>query len=43
VAPPPGPANDATTTVASRPATAPQLDSGAATNVHSPSPFPSGF
>jgi hypothetical protein len=43
VAPPPGLANDATTTVASRPATAPQLDSGAAANIHSPSPFPSGF
>jgi len=25
------------------PATAPQLDSGAATNIHCPSPFPSGF
>ncbi len=25
------------------PATAPQLDSGAATNIHRPSPFPSGF
>ena len=43
VAPPPRPANDATTTIASRPGTAPQLDSGTATNVHSPSPFPSGF
>src|SRR5579863_9682823 len=27
----------------STPATAPQLDSGAATNIHCPSPFPSGF
>jgi hypothetical protein len=26
-----------------RPATAPQLDSGAAANIHCPSPFPSGF
>jgi hypothetical protein len=28
---------------ASTSATAPQLDSGAATNIHCPSPFPSGF
>ena len=29
--------------VQSHPTTAPQLDSGAATNIHCPSPFPSGF
>jgi len=39
---------DTTTTAVTRPApvsklTAPQLDPGAATNIHRPSPFPSGF
>ena len=31
------------TNLAPLPATAPQLDSGAATNIHCPTPFPSGF
>ena len=37
------PAGGLYTTPAATPATAPQLDSGAATNIHCPSPLPSGF
>ena len=41
------PASEASTSITPSPSTlsltAPQLDSGAATNIHCPSPFPSGF
>jgi hypothetical protein len=37
------PQADPTISPATPPITAPQLDSGAATNIHCPSPFPSGF
>jgi hypothetical protein len=36
-------ATESSTTPAPRSATAPQLDSGAAIDIHCPSPFPSGF